>query len=119
MHTWCAYAQDGSILLDGIDVRDLKQSSLRGAVAVVPQDTVLFADTILRNIRYGRPSASFEDIDKAAGGFMLTLFLYVIVGNHKKFCHLPEISMCTSTVYRLNLNARCPSRLACAQKWRN
>ncbi|KAK9905738.1 hypothetical protein WJX75_005420 [Coccomyxa subellipsoidea] len=59
-------AQSGSIQLDGIDVRELQQSSLRQAVAVVPQDTVLFADTILRNIRYGRPDASFEEIERAA-----------------------------------------------------
>ncbi|BDA47349.1 Iron-sulfur clusters transporter atm1, mitochondrial [Coccomyxa sp. Obi] len=58
--------QSGSIQLDGIDVRELQQSSLRRAVAVVPQDTVLFADTILRNIRYGRPDASFDEIEKAA-----------------------------------------------------
>lgn len=38
----------GGIYVDGIDVRELKQSSLRGAIAVVPQDTVLFNDTILR-----------------------------------------------------------------------
>ena len=60
-------AQEGSIRLEGIDVRELQQASLRSAVAVVPQDTVLFADTILRNIRYGRPSASLEDIERAAG----------------------------------------------------
>ena len=59
--------QEGSIRLGGIDVRELQQASLRGAVAVVPQDTVLFADTVLRNIRYGRPSASFEEIQAAAG----------------------------------------------------
>ena len=60
--------QSGSIQLDEMDVRELQQSSLRRAVAVVPQDTVLFADTILRNIRYGRPDATFEEIEKAAGG---------------------------------------------------
>lgn len=59
--------QSGSIQLDGIDVRELQQSSLRRAVAVVPQDTVLFADTIMRNIRYGRPKATFEEIESAAG----------------------------------------------------
>ncbi|CAK0783343.1 hypothetical protein CVIRNUC_006542 [Coccomyxa viridis] len=58
--------QGGAVLLDGIDVRELQQGSLRGAVAVVPQDTVLFADTVRRNIRYGRPGASDEEIDRAA-----------------------------------------------------
>lgn len=45
--------QDGAILLDGQDVRDLTQSSLRQAIGVVPQDTVLFNDDIRYNIRYG------------------------------------------------------------------
>jgi ATP-binding cassette, subfamily B, heavy metal transporter len=47
-------ATEGTILLEGMDVRELRQASLRGAVAVVPQDTVLFNDTIYRNIAYGR-----------------------------------------------------------------
>lgn len=62
-----AAMQEGSICLEGINVKELQQASLRSAVAVVPQDTVLFADTILRNIRYGRPSATFQDIERAAG----------------------------------------------------
>jgi ATP-binding cassette subfamily B protein len=45
----------GAILINGLDVKDLKQASLRGAIGIVPQDTVLFNDTILYNIRYGRP----------------------------------------------------------------
>ena len=73
--------QEGSIRLGGIDVRELQQASLRGAVAVVPQDTVLFADSILRNIRYGRPSASFEEIQAAAGAQSLPSLLS-IAGQH-------------------------------------
>lgn len=46
--------QDGAILLDGEDVRDMTQSSLRQTIGVVPQDTVLFNDNIRYNIRYGR-----------------------------------------------------------------
>lgn len=46
--------QDGSILLDGQDLRHVQQSSLRQSIGVVPQDTVLFNDVILYNIRYGR-----------------------------------------------------------------
>jgi ATP-binding cassette subfamily B protein len=49
-----------------VDIRDLKQSSLRGAIAIVPQDTVLFNDTIYYNIRYGRPDANREDVIAAA-----------------------------------------------------
>jgi len=56
----------GAILINGLDVKDLKQASLRGAIGIVPQDTVLFNDTILYNIRYGRPEASDEEIYAAA-----------------------------------------------------
>jgi ATP-binding cassette subfamily B protein len=53
-------------MVNGQDVRDLKQSSLRSAIGIVPQDTVLFNDTILYNIRYGRPEATDEEIYEAA-----------------------------------------------------
>ncbi len=56
----------GSVALDGVDVRDLTQVSLRAAIGVVPQDTVLFNDTIAYNIAYGRPGASQDDIEHAA-----------------------------------------------------
>src|SRR5262245_2891832 len=56
----------GRITVNGLDVREGKQASLRGAIGIVPQDTVLFNDTILYNIRYGRPEASDEEIYEAA-----------------------------------------------------
>jgi ATP-binding cassette subfamily B protein len=56
----------GAVEIDGIDVRDLTQRSLRAAIGVVPQDTVLFNDTIGYNIAYGRPGASQEEIERAA-----------------------------------------------------
>ncbi|KAK9862805.1 hypothetical protein WJX84_006068 [Apatococcus fuscideae] len=56
----------GTVHVNGVDVRELKQSSYRSAVAVVPQDTVLFNDTILRNVAYGRPQASNDEIVQAA-----------------------------------------------------
>ncbi len=56
----------GRVLVDGHDVRDMTQDSLRAAIGVVPQDTVLFNDTIRYNIGYGRPSASQEEIEAAA-----------------------------------------------------
>jgi ABC-type transport system involved in Fe-S cluster assembly fused permease/ATPase subunit len=59
-------ATSGSISLNGADVRDLRQGSLRGSVAVVPQDTVLFNDTIYRNIAYGRIGATREEVEAAA-----------------------------------------------------
>ena len=58
--------QSGSIRIDGQDVRDVTQESLREAIGMVPQDTVLFNDTIMYNIRYGRTSASDEDVARAA-----------------------------------------------------
>jgi ATP-binding cassette, subfamily B, heavy metal transporter len=57
---------DGRIRVNGTDLRELAQSSLRGSIAIVPQDTVLFNDTILYNIRYGRPEASDEEVFEAA-----------------------------------------------------
>ncbi len=56
----------GRILIDGQDIRDVTQDSLRQAIGVVPQDTVLFNDTIRYNIGYGRPGASQDDIEQAA-----------------------------------------------------
>ncbi|WP_192365803.1 ABCB family ABC transporter ATP-binding protein/permease [Mesorhizobium mediterraneum] len=58
--------QGGKILIDGQDIRDMTQESLRAAIGMVPQDTVLFNDTIAYNIRYGRVDASEEDVRKAA-----------------------------------------------------
>jgi len=56
----------GSITIDGQDLREVTQSSLRRAIGIVPQDTVLFNDTIEYNIAYGRPDAGREEIVAAA-----------------------------------------------------
>lgn len=56
----------GSITIDGQDLRDVTQTSLRAAIGIVPQDTVLFNDTIEYNIAYGRPEASKDEIIAAA-----------------------------------------------------
>jgi ATP-binding cassette subfamily B protein len=56
----------GSISINKKDIRELKQTSLRGAIGIVPQDTVLFNDTIRYNIRYGRPEATDADVEEAA-----------------------------------------------------
>ena len=58
--------QQGAVLIDGQDVRDVTQQSLRAAIGMVPQDTVLFNDTIAYNIRYGRPAAAEEEVRRAA-----------------------------------------------------
>jgi ATP-binding cassette, subfamily B, heavy metal transporter len=56
----------GAIRIDGTDIRDVTQKSLRAAIAIVPQDTVLFNDTIYYNIAYARPDATREEIEQAA-----------------------------------------------------
>jgi ATP-binding cassette, subfamily B, heavy metal transporter len=56
----------GRILIDGQDIRDVTQESLRAAIGMVPQDTVLFNDTIRYNIRYGRWDASDAEVEEAA-----------------------------------------------------
>ena len=56
----------GRILIDGQDIRDVTQTSLRAAIGMVPQDTVLFNDTIRYNIRYGRWGASDAEVEQAA-----------------------------------------------------
>ena len=57
---------EGAVEIDGVDVRDMAQASLRAAIGVVPQDTVLFNDTIGYNIAYGRPGATQAEIEQAA-----------------------------------------------------
>ena len=56
----------GRVAINGTDIRDLQQVSLRGAIGIVPQDTVLFNDTIYYNIQYGRPDASRDEVIAAA-----------------------------------------------------
>jgi ABC-type transport system involved in Fe-S cluster assembly fused permease/ATPase subunit len=69
---------DGHIRINGADLRTLTQSSLRGAIGIVPQDTVLFNDTIFYNIQYGRPNASREDVLAAAHAAQLSAFIEVL-----------------------------------------
>ncbi|HUJ86321.1 MAG TPA: ABC transporter ATP-binding protein/permease [Burkholderiales bacterium] len=56
----------GAILVNGVDIRDVQQQSLRAAIGIVPQDTVLFNDSVRYNIHYGRPDASEADVVEAA-----------------------------------------------------
>ncbi|MCO5411563.1 ABCB family ABC transporter ATP-binding protein/permease [Ralstonia mojiangensis] len=58
--------KSGAIQIDGQDLRDVTQSSVRAAIGIVPQDTVLFNDSIYYNIAYGRPDASREEVIEAA-----------------------------------------------------
>jgi ATP-binding cassette subfamily B protein len=65
----------GRVTIDGQDIRDVTQTSLRAALGVVPQDTVLFNDTILYNIRYGRPEASDAEVREAARMAQIDTFI--------------------------------------------
>jgi ATP-binding cassette, subfamily B, heavy metal transporter len=70
----------GRVTIDGQDIRDVTQISLRAAMGVVPQDTVLFNDTIYYNIRYGRPDATDEEVRDAARMAQIDEFI----------CRLPD-----------------------------
>lgn len=65
----------GQILIDGVDIRDYTQSSLRRHIGIVPQDTVLFNDTIFYNIAYGNTTASADEVSQAAKDASLEEFI--------------------------------------------
>ncbi|BDT76025.1 ABC transporter ATP-binding protein/permease [Polynucleobacter sp. KF022] len=67
--------QSGKILIDGQNIQDVTQASLRKAIGIVPQDTVLFNDTIGYNIAYGNPSASIEEVQEAARAAQIDSFI--------------------------------------------
>ena len=67
--------RSGRLLIDGQDIRDITQASLRQAVGIVPQDTVLFNDTIAYNIRYGKPQATDAEVREAARAAQLDSFI--------------------------------------------
>lgn len=67
--------QNGAVRINGQDIRSLTQDSLRAAIGIVPQDTVLFNDTLFYNIQYGRPDASKEEVEAAASAAQLDDFI--------------------------------------------
>ncbi len=75
--------QSGLITIDGQDIRDVTQVSLRAAIGMVPQDTVLFNDTIAYNIKYGRVDASDTDIQKAAELAQIDKFIKLLPDGYK------------------------------------
>ncbi|MEP0276867.1 MAG: ABC transporter ATP-binding protein/permease [Nitratireductor sp.] len=75
--------QEGRITIDGQDVRDVTQKSLRAAIGMVPQDTVLFNDTIAYNVRYGRIDATDEEVRKAADLAQISGFIEQLPGGYK------------------------------------
>ena len=72
--------QKGEIIFDGVNIRSASLSKLRDRIGVVPQNTVLFADSVMENIRLGKPDASDEEVIKAAK----------IAIAHDFVCELPE-----------------------------
>jgi ATP-binding cassette subfamily B protein len=68
----------GHITIDGHDLRELTQSSVRSAIAIVPQDTVLFNDSIYYNILYGRPDASREEVEAVARAAHIHDFVQIL-----------------------------------------
>ena len=75
--------QSGSIKMNGQDIRNLSQRSLHQAVGIVPQDTVLFNDTLYYNIAYGNPKASKEDVEKAISLARLESFIHSLPDGHQ------------------------------------
>ncbi len=75
--------QGGAVTIDGQDIRDVTQKSLRAAIGVVPQDTVLFNDNIYYNIRYGRPEASEDEIIEAAKLAQIDSFVKTLPQGYK------------------------------------
>lgn len=73
----------GAILIDGQDIRDITQTSLRNAIGIVPQDTVLFNDTIAYNIAYGRPGAQQVEIEAAARAAFIHDFIMSLPGGYQ------------------------------------
>jgi ATP-binding cassette subfamily B protein len=69
---------EGAITIDGQDLRDVAQASLRGAIGLVPQDTVLFNDTVGANIAYGRPGADQAAIEAAARAAQIHDFIMTL-----------------------------------------
>ena len=67
--------KSGSVTIDGQDIRDVTQASLRAAIGIVPQDTVLFNDTVRYNIAYGRIGASDEEVKQAAHHAQIDKFI--------------------------------------------
>src|SRR5208282_2004427 len=73
----------GAIEIDGQDIRNVTQNSLRRAIGVVPQDTVLFNETIFYNIAYGRPGASRAEIEAAARSAYIHEFIVTLPNGYE------------------------------------
>lgn len=72
----------GIIRIDGVDIKTASLADLRARMALVPQDTALFADTVAENIRYGTPGASLEDVKRAAIAAQADEFITALPGGY-------------------------------------
>ena len=77
--------KEGSIKLDGVDIRELKRSSLRGSIGMVSQDVVLFTGTVYENILYGRPDATREEVIEAAKRANIDEFINTLPDGYETF----------------------------------
>lgn len=72
----------GTVRIDGVDIKTAALEEVRERIALVPQDTALFADTVAANIRYGTPNASLEDVKKAAIAAQADSFISALPGGY-------------------------------------
>lgn len=77
--------KEGSIKLDGVDIRELKRSSLRGSIGMVSQDVFLFTGTVYDNILYGRPDATREEVIEAAKRANIDEFINTLPDGYETF----------------------------------
>ncbi len=77
--------KEGSIKLDGVDIRELKRSSLRGSIGMVSQDVFLFTGTVYENILYGRPDATREEVIEAAKRANIDEFINTLPDGYETF----------------------------------
>ena len=75
--------ESGTLAVDGIDVRDLQMASLRQQIGLVAQETFLFNDTILNNIRYGRPDATAQEVQEAARNALAEEFILAMPAGYE------------------------------------
>lgn len=89
--------RSGHISIGGHDIKDHTQQSVRGSIGIVPQDTVLFNDTILYNIQYGRLDATFEEV----GLWLDRLFLYLFPYFYQFFSRDSDVGILKSQIATL------------------
>ncbi len=77
--------QDGAVLIDGLDLRDLSRATFRQHIALVPQDPVIFADTARENIRFGRPTATDAEVEEAAKAAAAHEFLTLLPDGYDSY----------------------------------